>query len=288
MIHPDHPGVYLAGVECDGATYHNSPSARDRDRVRHIILENLGWRLVRLWSIDYFQDPEEAITKIDRRLNEILDQDRNIDEASIADKNCQNEADSTLSIEESEAEYIKETDDNIIVAAPPSMKKIELFTEDGRAINFDYSQYFDKDYQSTLIQIAKRILSQKNGITLHELTLDMANLHGVTRTSKKQQIHVIELIKPWAGLIRDGIHKPVVWLCPEDVVDEIPWRGHQAWGEKREWSDIPYPEIKSLVRLALKHSPSDPVSYIFDVFKLKRRHEKTLEQFQSWVDKMTL
>ncbi|WP_444909569.1 AAA domain-containing protein [Microbulbifer sp. TRSA005] len=76
IIHPDHPGVYLAGVECDGATYHGSPSARDRDRVRHAILENLGWRLVRLWSTDYFQDPEEAIDKIDRRLNEILEEDR--------------------------------------------------------------------------------------------------------------------------------------------------------------------------------------------------------------------
>lgn len=76
ITNPDHPGRYLAGVECDGATYHSSPSARDRDRIRHIILENLGWRLVRLWSTDYFQDPEEAIAKIDCRLNEILEEDR--------------------------------------------------------------------------------------------------------------------------------------------------------------------------------------------------------------------
>ncbi len=74
IIHSDRSGVYLAGIECDGATYHGSPSARDRDIVRHRILENLGWRLVRLWSTDYFQDPEGAIDKIDRRLNEILEE----------------------------------------------------------------------------------------------------------------------------------------------------------------------------------------------------------------------
>jgi len=28
--HPDKPGVFLAGVECDGATYHRSAVARDR------------------------------------------------------------------------------------------------------------------------------------------------------------------------------------------------------------------------------------------------------------------
>jgi superfamily I DNA and/or RNA helicase len=76
VIHPDHPGVYLAGVECDGATYHSSPSARDRDRIRHLILENFGWRLIRLWSTDYFQDPEGILVKIDRCLNDILEADR--------------------------------------------------------------------------------------------------------------------------------------------------------------------------------------------------------------------
>ena len=33
VIDPDAPGDYLAGIECDGATYHSSPSARDRDRI---------------------------------------------------------------------------------------------------------------------------------------------------------------------------------------------------------------------------------------------------------------
>lgn len=72
VIHPDSPGAYLAGIECDGATYHSSPSARDRDRIRHDILEHYGWRLIRLWSTDYFQDSDEALSRIDRRLREIL------------------------------------------------------------------------------------------------------------------------------------------------------------------------------------------------------------------------
>lgn len=31
IVDPDAPGRYLAGVECDGATYHRSATARDRD-----------------------------------------------------------------------------------------------------------------------------------------------------------------------------------------------------------------------------------------------------------------
>jgi very-short-patch-repair endonuclease len=45
---------YLLGIECDGATYHSSRSARDRDRIRQAILESRGWRIHRIWSSDWF------------------------------------------------------------------------------------------------------------------------------------------------------------------------------------------------------------------------------------------
>lgn len=48
VVHPDTPGRYLAGVECDGATYHRSATARDRDRLRESVLRGLGWSIVRI------------------------------------------------------------------------------------------------------------------------------------------------------------------------------------------------------------------------------------------------
>lgn len=55
--HPDYPFGYLCGVECDGATYHSSKNARDRDRLREEVLLRLGWGLYRIWSTDWFRDP---------------------------------------------------------------------------------------------------------------------------------------------------------------------------------------------------------------------------------------
>jgi very-short-patch-repair endonuclease len=57
--HPERLSEYLAGIECDGVTYHSSLSARDRDRIRQEILESLGWRgrIIRVWSTDWFADP---------------------------------------------------------------------------------------------------------------------------------------------------------------------------------------------------------------------------------------
>jgi very-short-patch-repair endonuclease len=54
VLAPEAGGRYLLGIECDGATYHSSRSARDRDRIRQTILESRGWRIHRIWSTDWF------------------------------------------------------------------------------------------------------------------------------------------------------------------------------------------------------------------------------------------
>jgi very-short-patch-repair endonuclease len=53
---PSNPGRFLAGIECDGATYHSAKSARDRDRLRQEILETHGWKIYRVWSTDWFKN----------------------------------------------------------------------------------------------------------------------------------------------------------------------------------------------------------------------------------------
>jgi very-short-patch-repair endonuclease len=54
--HPSKPGSFSLGVECDGATYHSSKTARDRDRLRQSVLEGLGWRLHRIWGPSWYRD----------------------------------------------------------------------------------------------------------------------------------------------------------------------------------------------------------------------------------------
>lgn len=58
---PDKPGEFLMGIECDGASYHSAKSARDRDRLRQEVLENLGWQIRRIWSTDWFRNPDAQL-----------------------------------------------------------------------------------------------------------------------------------------------------------------------------------------------------------------------------------
>ncbi|CAM3084284.1 DUF3320 domain-containing protein [Vibrio rarus] len=65
---PAKPGRYMLAVECDGATYHSSKSARDRDRIRQGVLEGLGWRFHRIWSTDWFRNRQKATQRLDEAL----------------------------------------------------------------------------------------------------------------------------------------------------------------------------------------------------------------------------
>ncbi len=65
------PGRYLAGIECDGAKYHSSPVARDRDRLRQQILEGLGWQIYRIWSTDWYRNRRDTQDRLLRALEEM-------------------------------------------------------------------------------------------------------------------------------------------------------------------------------------------------------------------------
>jgi len=84
IVHPDKAGAYLAGIECDGATYHASASARDRDRIRESVLRGLGWEILRVWSTDWFKNPAEAAGRIHAALAALLDASRQKDAAEAA------------------------------------------------------------------------------------------------------------------------------------------------------------------------------------------------------------
>ncbi|MCH8039364.1 MAG: DUF4011 domain-containing protein [Nitrospinae bacterium] len=64
VVNPKAHGEYLLGIECDGAKYHSSRVARDRDRLREQILRGKGWHIHRVWSTDWYRKPQESENKL--------------------------------------------------------------------------------------------------------------------------------------------------------------------------------------------------------------------------------
>lgn len=73
--HPDKPSEFVLAIEADGASYHSSSTARDRDRLRQQILESHGWRFHRIWSTSWFNDQEAEVARALQAYKKALEED---------------------------------------------------------------------------------------------------------------------------------------------------------------------------------------------------------------------
>ncbi len=64
ILNPKNNVDYILGIECDGAAYHSSKSARVRDRMRQDILEERGWHIYRIWSQHWYMHKQEVLSDI--------------------------------------------------------------------------------------------------------------------------------------------------------------------------------------------------------------------------------
>ncbi len=65
---PESPQRVCIAVECDGATYHSLPTVRERDRLRQDWLERNGWKVIRVWSTDWWYHRSQAQAALRQRL----------------------------------------------------------------------------------------------------------------------------------------------------------------------------------------------------------------------------
>jgi very-short-patch-repair endonuclease len=71
--HPAEPGRMVLAIEADGASYRDSRSARDRDRLRKEHLERLGWTFHRIWSTNWFTDPATEAARVEEAYREAVE-----------------------------------------------------------------------------------------------------------------------------------------------------------------------------------------------------------------------
>jgi len=112
--HSAYPHGFLAGIECDGASYHSGKSAKDRDRLRQEVLEGLGWDLYRIWSTDWFNDSRGETRKLIQYLENLI-------ELKLASTDGQ----LTYDLDLDDSGYIQSLDDDTLVDPPTDEEPVE-------------------------------------------------------------------------------------------------------------------------------------------------------------------
>jgi very-short-patch-repair endonuclease len=265
IVHPDRPGAYLAGVECDGATYHSSAVARDRDKTRQQVLENLGWNIQRVWSPEWWYDAATAIDRLHTKLTGLLDADRQIDSTEVE------------SMEDDEIEFAEFLVLNPDEADSPSgpVRKEPLFAHNAaddshsRAVyrrtqlddeSNNQNSFFDSSYDEHLRSMALRVLAQESPIREDLLARQVARAHGFNRTGSNIRARILELLD--AVFATEESTGRFLWELTE-AQPVIDFRFAASESDRRSVDEIPLAELVGLITAnrRLMEANDPPVDY---------------------------
>lgn len=252
VVHPDHAGVYLAGIECDGATYHGSATARDRDKVRQAVLENLGWTILRIWSTDWFKNPRLVVDRIDAALSEHLNKDRlrRAEQEAAQAAKAEAEALELSAASEMETEVNEPERENDL--DPASERGVSNTQKDGDRLiaisagSMEASEYvpdpdrfYDPSNLPRLERLIQAIVLKEGPLPIALLSRRVAQKHGWQRTGRR----IATQVRAALGLVEthDEAGVEFVWAAGA-YSDRIAFRP----GMDRSIRDISRTEIAGL------------------------------------------
>ncbi|GAB2897290.1 DUF3320 domain-containing protein [Microvirgula curvata] len=267
VVDPDAPGRYLAGVECDGATYHRSATARDRDKLREQVLRGLGWEILRIWSTDWWIDMPGTVEKIHGQLESLLAEQRVVrakeaEDAAILARQAIAGAMATSSegstgalsggiekpvIPENDADVSSLTYAQNACAVSNNASSEARFIEVDLALTgfeVDAEAFFEVAYNPRLLCMIEHVVSVEGPVLDEVLARRIARLHGWGRTGARIQDRVVRL----ASLHYESEAEDVgtfFWPKGSDVAGATRFR-RPAVGSVRSVDEISLTELKAL------------------------------------------
>lgn len=262
IVHPDQAGRYLCGVECDGAQYHSSATARDRDKVRQSVLEGLGWSILRIWSTDWFRNADAVAERVHEELGRLLETDRGARESAQANsgtRDSENQSAQDGSVDGTDAEAL-DVDDGAPGRAGPMTHGRDVppvnvdQVADGSRAGLNADRFYEPDYAPVIRRLTLDIALAEGPLPLDRLTRRVAQEHGWQRAGKRIRQRVQDNLG--AVECHDEEDRTFVW-APGSHTPRVSFGGLAG----RSVRDISRAEVASVIddnarRLA---SADDPV-----------------------------
>ena len=286
IVNPDRAGAYLAGIECDGATYHSSATARDRDKVRQAVLEGLGWNVLRIWSTDWFRDPVAVVSRLHKILEELLEEERK----AWREAEVETTEEDSQEVRALPASELPQQDSESSAPTPEETDRPQLFTfasdapqpAESDAPKADPGRFFDLGYLGVLRQIVQEILVEQAPMPLRNLGREVANRHGWQRTGRRIMDRVENALG--AADLHDEFGTPFVWL-PGTYQDRIPYRGL----EHRAIRDVSRSEVATVLDdigtdLTASEDPAGDLARHLGMSRVTSSARQQIEYIMRWYE----
>jgi hypothetical protein len=285
VIDPNNSGGYLLGIEFDGANYRNSSSVRDRDRLRALVLRQLGWRIHYVWSPTWVARRDSEIRRLSKALEEAhkfhleevpsIDLDRG---EEVVDDNLSQEVDvqkvKFAGVEKIGVPY------RVHALKAKSNPTVRVSSRHGWIVRAnEFSLEENRQQQSQLLE---ELVKEEGPIHFDYAVKRLASAWGLKRKSSKIVHSVREALNLLLVNRRVNVKGSFLWPPElENVQVRVPVSGVPE--SKRKPEHIPPEEIeeamKTIAQYALGISAESLIAETAKFFGFSRAGEKSRKRF---------
>jgi very-short-patch-repair endonuclease len=226
------PEQYKLGIMLDGRTYGTAKTARDREIAQIGVLNGLGWRLLRVWCMDWWDNPQSELERIMKALTE-------------PDPESQEEEPIPTSDTKLAAPVVKP-------AKEPTNPAINYYTPANLKLNAVTAEdLLLPRYAAGIRNKMQAVIAAEAPICKTLLMRRVVQSYGITRMGTRIQAHLDTIISRINPTITENDDQSVIWAPGQDPDSYSTFRQSKTEDDRRDAKEIPIPEATAAVCQAL-------------------------------------
>ena len=262
--HPTIEGIYVMGILCDGYNYHSSRSARDREVIQVQVLGKLGWKIQRVWALDWWTNKEmvieELVTKIEAAIAGEYqeDEDTPVLPQISRPRSSSTTSDSTGSVPDPGSESTDNqsvTDVHSAVREPDSL--IPYTTTELQEYNLDFEAVVNGYFNPLLKSYIQQVIDTEAPITKDLLCRRVLKSLNLTLQGSRMSSLMSEILENLNPKCTESIiHGNVYWKEDQDPETYTIFRS----SNERDAIHIPAEEARNAAIYILDQQGAQPGS----------------------------
>lgn len=244
VIDPKNTEKYLLGILLDGNSYETAKTTRDREIAQINVLNGLGWNIMRIWTMDWWDNSQKEIDRIISKIKDLQN----------GKKDSVNEQDAV------KTELCQAVSEKVHFNEPLSVKNDDNLTlYEATKLN---NQYISADdfvsglYRTTIIHSVKLVMSGEAPISHSLLTKRVVQSFGIARSGSRIQEYMDSLYSDLNLTFTKQNGEKVYWKSGQISESYALIRVTGNGDNKRDTKDVPITEAVNAVSYVLEQQIS--------------------------------
>lgn len=248
VVDPAHPGRYLLGILLDSAAYSLAKTTRDREITQVGILRGLGWNILRIWCMDWWDNRNKELARIFDKLQALQTQSA-ADTAAAAPTPAPSTPPAKQTQPKPQPAAMASNAHPADSTPPRSMPQYKAAALSGRTLTAE--EFIDPAHTQDIRRRIDTVMEAEAPISLTMLTRRVVQSCGLARAGSRIQERMNSILQSMQlrTSCQDGLL--VYWKQTQNPDAYVGFRVNGEDENHRDVRDIPVQEVANAIYAVL-------------------------------------